>query len=404
MLYEILAAVAALLLAAALAALLRVPARRLGVIDRRRQRAVPLCGGVAVVLTTCLVVAAWEWTGAPPLGDGIRELLVAGSAVAALGLVADVRRVKARFLVCGTAVAAACVVPYGELGLGGGVLAVGWIVFVALGFRALDHADALAGTVGVVTAFGVGVVAAAEVMDGPAVLLSVLAAALTGFLMHNWPPARVGLGSCGSLFAGFLLASVAALARTGYALASSAEVLFALTAVAAADVLLVLLSRRLAGRPLLRGGPDHLAHRLRRLGLTPSGATVLVAAAAFSAVVVGVLVHIGWGTRTATLWVAGVTLAVVLGLLRVPVYGLRRPTGVHRVGRQAVVRGTGAPGTGVRTGVHDIRRTAAGLATRPAGESYGSARPPRQSAPGWVPGGTATRSSAGSARPGDGGQ
>ncbi|WP_374103758.1 hypothetical protein [Streptomyces sp. ISL-86] len=103
----------------------------------------------------------------------------------------------------------------------------------------------------------------------------------------------------------------------------------------------MLLSRRLAGRPLLRGGPDHLAHRLRRLGLTPPGATVLIGAAAFSAVAVGVLVHTGWGTRTGPLWVAGVTLAVVLGLLRVPVYGLRRPRGVHTVGRQAGVHGTG---------------------------------------------------------------
>ncbi|MFI6933862.1 MraY family glycosyltransferase [Streptomyces sp. NPDC050287] len=375
MLYGILAALAALLLAAALAALLRVPARRLGVVDRRRQRVVPLCGGVAVVLATCLVVATGEWTGAAPLGDGIQELLVAGAAVAALGLVADVRRVKARFLVGGTAVAAACVVPYGELGPGGGMLAVGWIVFVALGFRALDHADALAGTVGVVTAFGVGVVAAAELMDGPAVLLSVLAAALTGFLMHNWPPARVGMGSCGSLFTGFLLAAVAVLTRTGYGLASSAEVMFALTAVAAADVLLVLLSRRLAGRPLLRGGPDHLAHRLRRLGLTPLGATVLIATAASCAVSVGVLVHIGWGTRTGTLWVAGVTLAVVLGLLRVPVYGLRRPTGVHVVGRQGGVPGTRLSGT---------RRTAAGLATGRTAAGLPTRRPGGPAA-GWPP-------------------
>jgi UDP-GlcNAc:undecaprenyl-phosphate GlcNAc-1-phosphate transferase len=389
-LYGILAAIAALLLATVLAALLRFPARRLGVVDRRRQRVVPLSGGVAVVLTTCLVVAAWEWTGAAPLGDGIRELLVAGTAVAVLGLVADVRRVKARFLVGGTAVAAACVVPYGELGLGGGLSAVGWIVFVALGFRALDHADALAGTVGVVTAFGAGVLAAAEVMDGPAVLLSVLAAALTGFLMHNWPPARVGLGSCGSLFAGFVLAAVAVLARAGYGLASSAGVLFALTAVAAADVLLVLLSRRLAGRPLLRGGPDHLAHRLRRLGLTPPGATVLIGAAGLSAAAVGVLVHVGWSAGTGALWVAGVTLAVVLGLLRVPVYGPRPP------GKRAHRRTAG--------GVHGPRHTAAGFATRPPGATYGSARPPRQSAPVRLPGGTATRSSAGSARPGGGGR
>ncbi|WP_053751851.1 MraY family glycosyltransferase [Streptomyces sp. MMG1533] len=325
MLYGIAAATTALLLTAVLTALVRAPALRLGVLDRRRQRPLPLLGGVAVVLVTCLVAVAGQWTGFAPLADGIDELLIAGAAVAALGLVADVRRVKARFLVGGTAVAAACVVPYAQTGVPGGLLAAGWIVFVAVGFRALDHADALAGTVGVVTAFGVGVLAAAEVMDGLAALLSVLAAALTGFLMHNWHPARVGLGSSGSLFTGFVLASAALTTRTGHEPASSAGVLFALTALAGVDVVLVLLSRRLAGRPLLRGGPDHLAHRLRRLGLTPQGVTVLLGAGASFGVLVAVLAHLGWVARSWVFWVAAGALVVVLALLRIRVYVPRSP-------------------------------------------------------------------------------
>jgi UDP-GlcNAc:undecaprenyl-phosphate GlcNAc-1-phosphate transferase len=156
------------------------------------------------------------------------------------------------------------------------------------------------------------------------VLLSVLAAALTGFLMHNWHPARMTLGACGSLFTGFVLASAAVLTRTGHDLVSSACVLFALTAVASADAVLVLLSRRLAGRPLLRGGPDHLAHRLRRLGLTPQGAVVLLGIGSFSGVLVGVLVHNAWAGDSAVMWVVGGALVVVLGLLKVPVYGTRR--------------------------------------------------------------------------------
>jgi UDP-GlcNAc:undecaprenyl-phosphate GlcNAc-1-phosphate transferase len=336
-LYGIVAATTALLLAAVLTALLRVPALRLGILDRRRQRPVPLSGGTALAITTCLVVAAGDWTGAAPLGAGVGRLLVAGASVAALGLVADVRRVKARVLVAGTAVAAACVVPYAETGVAGGVLAVGWIVFVAVGFRALDHADAVAGTVGVVTAFGVGACVAAEVMDGLAVLLSVLAAALTGFLMHNWHPARVALGASGSLFTGFVLAAAAVIARTGHGFASSAGVLFALTAVASADVVLVLMSRRFAGRPLLRGGPDHLAHRLRRLGLTAQGAAVLLGLGAFSSVLVGVLVHLGWVAESGVLWVVAVALVAVFALLRVSVYGARRPESAQ-VGARLRVR------------------------------------------------------------------
>ncbi|XUL89169.1 MraY family glycosyltransferase [Streptomyces galilaeus] len=326
MLYGILAATTALLLSALLAALLRVPALRARIVDRRRRaRPVPLLGGLAVVVAVAAVTWGCDWTGVAPLGDDVGGLLVAGSAVAALGLVADVWRLKTRVLLLGTAVAAACVVPYGELGVAGGLLAAAWIVFVAAAFKGLDHADGLAGTVGVVTAFGVGACAAMEVMDGLAVLLSVLAAALTGFLMHNWHPARIALGACGSLFTGFVLASAAVVTRAGHDLASSAGVLFALTALASADAVLVLLSRRLAGRALLRGGPDHLAHRLRRLGLTPQGAVLLLGIGGFSGVLVGVLVHNGWAGETAVMWVAGGALVVVFGLLKVNVYGVRRP-------------------------------------------------------------------------------
>ncbi|MET9130781.1 MraY family glycosyltransferase [Streptomyces antibioticus] len=331
MLYGIAAATTALLLAAVLAALLRPPALRLGLVDRRRrQRRVPLSGGVAVVLTTCLVAGAGDWSGIAPLGPDIGALVLAAAAVAVLGLVADLWRLRTRLLVLGTAVAAAFVVPYGDTGAWAGAVAVAWITFVALAFRALDHADGVAGTVGVVTAFGVAACAAFEVLDGLAVLLSVLAAALTGFLMHNWPPARVALGGCGSLFAGFLLASAAVTARAGYEETVGAGVLFALTAVAGADAVLVVVARRLAGRPLLRGGPDHLAHRLRRLGITPQGATVLLGAAAFSAVLVGTLVHSGWAGPYAVWWVAGGALAAVLGLLRVPAHARARDKGTAR--------------------------------------------------------------------------
>ncbi|MFI8188652.1 undecaprenyl/decaprenyl-phosphate alpha-N-acetylglucosaminyl 1-phosphate transferase [Streptomyces sp. NPDC085946] len=330
MLYGITAAATAFLLSAALAVLLRGPALRLGALDRRQPREVPLTGGPAVVLVTAAVAGAGHGTGVVPLGDGVGGLLAAGAAVALLGLAADVWRLRGRVLVAGTAVAAALVVPYEDTGAVGGILAAAWITALAAAFRGLDHADGVAGTVGVVTAFGVGACAAAEMRDGVAVLMSVLAAALTGVLLHNWHPARIALGAGGSLFAGFVLASAAVLLRAGHGAGSSAGVLFALTAVVAADAVLVVVSRRSVRRPLSRSGPDHLAHRLRRLGLTAQGAAVLLGAGAFAGVLAGVLAHTGWAGAGTLLAVGAVAAAAVIALLRVPVYGIRRtaPAGV----------------------------------------------------------------------------
>jgi UDP-N-acetylmuramyl pentapeptide phosphotransferase/UDP-N-acetylglucosamine-1-phosphate transferase len=372
-LYGIATAITALLLAAVLSALLRVPALRLGLVHRRRARPVPLLGGVAVVASTCLVAAAGGWTGAAPLGDGAARLLAAGAGVGALGLVADVWRLKTQFLLLGAAVAAAFVVPWGELGVPAGIAAVLWTAAVAVAFHGLDHADGLAGTVGVLTAFGVGACAAAEVMDDLAVLLSVLAAALTGFLMHNWHPARIAFGACGSLFTGFLPACAAVLVRAGYDAGTSGAVLFPLTAVVTADAVLVVVSRRLAGRPVVRHGPDHVAHRLRRLGLTTPGAVVLVGAAAFGSVLVGVLVHVGWLAPVRALWVAGALLPAVLGLLCVRVYVPRRPGGPPTTGARTAGAGVHTTRTGTaRTAAHRAEAGRLEAPRRPGGRVPGA--------------------------------
>ncbi|CAL9507504.1 undecaprenyl/decaprenyl-phosphate alpha-N-acetylglucosaminyl 1-phosphate transferase [Streptomyces sp. enrichment culture] len=319
MLYGIAAAATALLLSALLTAVLRAPSLRLGILDRRRRRPLPLSGGAAVALVTGLVAAAGDAAGLAPLGTGVGRLLTAAAWVGALGLAVDVWRLRWWVPLAGTAVAAALVVPYGETGVAGGVLAAVWIVAVAAGFRGLDHADGLAGGVGTVTAFAVAACAAAELMDGVAVLLSVLAAALAGFLLHNWYPARAGLGAGGSLFTGFTVAAAAVFVRAGQEAGPGAGVLFALTAVVCADAVLVLLARRLARWPLTRRRPDHLGHRLRRLGLAPRAVAVLPGVAALGGVLVGVGVHTGRMSGGAVLWVAAAAVVAVLALVRVPV-------------------------------------------------------------------------------------
>ncbi|MCX4576409.1 undecaprenyl/decaprenyl-phosphate alpha-N-acetylglucosaminyl 1-phosphate transferase [Streptomyces sp. NBC_01571] len=337
MLYGIAAALAALFLAALLSALLRTLALRLGAVERRQGRLVALLGGPAVIVATAFVAGAGDWTDVAPLGPAAGRLLVAGVGVGALGLVADLRPVPLAVRGAVVTAAAALTVPFDELGLPVGVVAVGWIVLIAHAFTSLDHADGVMGTVAVVTAFALSGSAAAEVMDGLATLLSVLAAALTGFLMHGWPPARIVPGRCGGLFAGFVLASAAVLVHAGRETGSSVGAVFALTVVATADAVLVLVSRRRAGRPLLCGAADHLVHRLRHLGVTPQGAAVLAGVTGFAGALVGMLIDLGWVGAAAALWVAGGAVVGVVVLLRVPVYGTSFP-GKPQVGAYLRVR------------------------------------------------------------------
>ncbi|MDN3268200.1 undecaprenyl/decaprenyl-phosphate alpha-N-acetylglucosaminyl 1-phosphate transferase [Streptomyces sp. MA15] len=325
MLSGIAAAATALLLSALLTGVLRVPALRLGIADRRRRRSVPLSGGTAVALATALVATAADATGLVPLGAGVGRMVAAAGCVAALGLAADVWRLRRWVAPAGTAVAAAFVVPYGETGVAGGVLAAGWIVAATVAFRGLDHADGLAGTVGAVGAFGAAACATAELMDGLAALLGVLAAALAGFLLHNWFPAQAGLGAGGALFTGFVLASSAVFVRAGQGIGAGVAVVSALTALACADAVLVVLGRRLDRRPVTRGRPDHLGHRLRRLGLAPRAVPVLLGAGSAGAALVGVCVHTGRLSPGAVGWVAAAAAVLVLVLVRRPVTPVFHP-------------------------------------------------------------------------------
>ncbi|MFG2382707.1 MraY family glycosyltransferase [Streptomyces avermitilis] len=319
MLYGIIAATSALLLASALAAVLRVPALRFGLVERRRGRMVSRLGGAAVVVGTVVVAGAGDWSGVARLGTGVGQLLVVGAGVGLLGLVAELRPVPRVVRLAGQAAAAVVVVPYDELGVGAGLFAAAWIVLVTSAFGSLDQGDGVMGTVGVVTAFALGGCAAAEVMDGLAALLSVLAAALTGFLMHNWAPARTVAGRCGALFTGFVLASAGVLVHAGREPLGSAGALFALTSVATADVVLVLAGRRRGGRLGPVACRRGLAYRLRGLGLTARGAAVVIGAAAFASALVGLLIDLGWAGAGAACWVAGAAGVSVLGLLRVRV-------------------------------------------------------------------------------------
>ncbi|WP_405479551.1 MraY family glycosyltransferase [Streptomyces sp. NBC_00009] len=336
--YGIAAAATALLVASALTALLRLVALRTGFTVRRigrTGRRTPRLGGAAVATVTAAVTTFGASTGLAPLGSGTLTLLIAAGVVAALGFLDDVRPVGARARVVVEAGAATFVVHTAQLGFLVGALAVLWIVFVTNACRLIDTSDGVLGTVAVVTALGLSACAAAGGLGPLAAILGVLAAALTGFLMHNWYPARMHLGGCGSLFTGFLLASAAVLVNAGHEALPGAGSLFAVTVVVTADAALVAVSRRRAGRPLLQGGADHIAHRLRRLGLTPTGVAVVLGIASLAGAVTALLLHDGTLGPLAALWPVCAAAGSVAGLLRVPVYGVRRRG--HRPVRTAVV-------------------------------------------------------------------
>jgi Fuc2NAc and GlcNAc transferase len=211
----------AALVSALATAIVRGLAPRWGVVDRANERSshrgvVARGGGAGLIVGAAAGLAV---AGASAVGRSTTAVLVAGGiALAIVGLADDRRGLSPFVRLVSHLVAAMAVVgvaggvdrlplpspadvPMGPLGP---ALAVVWIVAVVNFYNFLDGIDGLAGLQAAVTGTGI---ALAAWEPFAAALGASLAGAATGFLLHNWSPARIFLGDVGSGFLGFLFAA-----------------------------------------------------------------------------------------------------------------------------------------------------------------------------------------------------
>lgn len=99
--------------------------------------------------------------------------------------------------------------PWGQpvhLGYFGVALTVVWIIGLTNAYNFMDGSDGMAGSQGVIAGLGwacLGLLSGSPLVTGIALLLT---GATLGFLLHNWPPARIFMGDVGSAFLGYSFA------------------------------------------------------------------------------------------------------------------------------------------------------------------------------------------------------
>lgn len=177
--------------------------------------ATPRGGGVAIVVSATAALAWWAWATA---SSDLAGVLAGGLVVAATGFLDDHRPVPPLIRLVGHTLSAAIAtafiggVPLSQVGGGlapvAGVflalLFIGWLINLT---NFMDGIDGIAGvqTLTVcVAASGLATVVAPG--TGLWMEPAVLAAASIGFLIWNWPPAKIFMGDGGSGFVGFLVA------------------------------------------------------------------------------------------------------------------------------------------------------------------------------------------------------
>ena len=250
--------------------------------DRDRPRVhsgfIPRTGGVAIVAAILVPAAFFLDLEGPYLG-----ILVGTVAVAALGLLDDVRGIRPSTKLIGVGLIALIpVVGYDvtfghinapligdhDLGAAGYALTILWVVLLANLVNLIDGMDALAAGIVAIAAGSFALLAVSFGRTDAAVLAAIICGSTLGFLRYNYHPAKVFMGDSGALALGFLLALVAVegLLKTAATIALVAPML--VIAVPILDTSFVVLKRLKYRRPPWGADHNHFYHRFMRIGFS----------------------------------------------------------------------------------------------------------------------------------------
>ena len=270
--------------------------------DRHHQTTIPLGGGIAIFATLATVIIAAILTAklllAPSHLDWLGEsvtihtaglltrinqliiILLCTFALFVLGLWDDKKHlgpfvklaVQLAVAIAAAALAQIRVEFFIESKIITTALSAVWIVLIINVFNFLDNMD---GASAGIAAIACSILFTAAALSGQVFvggLAIVFIATLAGFLVFNFPPAKIFMGDAGSLVVGFFVA-ILTLRTTYYHQADSGPwypVLMPLLVMAVPlyDFTSVTLLRLSQGKSPFVGDTQHFSHRLKRHGLT----------------------------------------------------------------------------------------------------------------------------------------
>ncbi len=308
--------------------------------DERRIHKVPIprCGGIAVFVATHLALAVvffGPWRNLAGLIQ-LREwgMILVGSLVLLLiGIFDDRYDMRAWFKLLGQ-LGVALFMYWGgftfEAFLGihlpwyvnlGATLF--WFALLINAFNLIDGMDGACSGLGLIASAGLAGMLLSLRQPTDALVLVALAGACFGFLRYNFNPASIFLGDCGSMFIGFMLASVALKANVEQQMVVALLVPLLAVGVPAFDVILAVwrrMARKLVSRMRDDGlatkvfGPDldHIHHKLMRSGMTQRKAAAAMYVAAIFICVVALCTTAMTSNRVAMLMIGMIVVLHVM--------------------------------------------------------------------------------------------
>ena len=270
--------------------------------DRYHRSVVPLGGGIAIFATLSVAIVGtvtvvkflivpghlhWltERTGVEPAhflakADQLTIIWLCAFTLFLLGLWDDKKRLGPFFKLAVQFAVAIVAAAFGQVRVElfiqntavTSALSAFWIVLIVNAFNFLDNMDGAAAGIAVIASSILFTAAATSGQILVGGLALVFIGALLGFLVFNFPPAKIFMGNAGSLVVGFFVALLTL--RTTYYHETQSGAWYSVfmpvvvMAVPLYDFVSVTLLRISQGKSPLVGDTQHFSHRLKRRGLT----------------------------------------------------------------------------------------------------------------------------------------
>ena len=262
-------------------------------------KAVPVLGGVAIMLTVLsgLWLARLAWPGTYADDTVKLAAFTAGSLlIFGVGLYDDLKdaSVGLRFFVQFGAALILVLAGYNIRALPnplGGSLELGamsylftmlWIVFFVNAINFIDGLDGLAGGITAIACLTIFFSAGSSGEALIALLALITAGCMLGFLPFNFHPARIFMGDSGATFLGFALGAMTALGTMKSIATIALLVPIAALGVPIFDTVSSVIRRTSRGQKFWQADKEHVHHLLITMGFSHQGAvTYLYSASAF---------------------------------------------------------------------------------------------------------------------------
>jgi UDP-GlcNAc:undecaprenyl-phosphate GlcNAc-1-phosphate transferase len=143
-----------------------------------------------------------------------------------------------------------------------------WLIAVPNIVNLIDGFDGLAAGLGMFMAVTLGIVGIFSEQLAVAWFAFTMAGALLGFLVFNFPPARIFLGDGGAYLVGFAIAALSLFGSHKGSIAAVLLVTIVALGVPILDTTFAILRRGVRGFPLFHADDEHFHHKLERLGFS----------------------------------------------------------------------------------------------------------------------------------------